>query len=140
MSTQANVALSRRVPEELYNQGNLAVADELFADNYVEHHPLPPGFPSGREAVKQFVSGLRGAFPDFRYTVDDVIADGDKVVLRLTARGTHLGDWALLGIPTTGRRATWSEIHIVRVSGGQIVGHWPSSDQLGLVQQLSANE
>jgi predicted ester cyclase len=139
MSAEANKALARRVAEELYNQGDLAVADQVFADNYVEHHPLPPGFPSGRDAVKQFAAGLRSAFPDFHYTVEDEIADADRVVLRLTARGTHLGDWPLLGIPATGRQASWSEVHIVRVADGQIVEHWPSSDQLGLVQQLSAS-
>ncbi len=139
MSAEANKALTRRVPEELYNEGNLAVADQVFADDYIEHHRLPPGFPQGREAVKQFASGLRSAFPDLHYTIEDEIADSDRVVVRLTARGTHRGNWALLGIPPTGRQATWSEIHIVRVAGERIVEHWATLDQLGLVQQLGSD-
>ncbi len=134
MSTEENKARMRRIPEEVYNQGNLAAADDLLAADYIEHLPLPPGWPSGLPGLKQFVTMTRSAFPDFQYTVDEVLAEGDKVVLRVTARGTHQGEF--LGIPATGRQATWGEMHICRVVDGKLVEHWASIDQLGMLQQL----
>jgi steroid delta-isomerase-like uncharacterized protein len=83
---------------------------------------------------KIFVSALRAAFPDFQYSVEDVIAEGDKVVVRLTARGTQKGEFA--GMPASGKQATWSEIHIADLADGRIVEHWVVQDQLGMLQQL----
>jgi predicted ester cyclase len=134
MSTEENTARMRRIPEEVFNRGDLAVADELFAADYAEHFPLPPGFPTGVAGLKAFVAGLREALPDFRYTLEDEIAVGDKVVQRLTGRGTMRG--AFLGMPPTGKQATWTEIHIARVAGGKLVEHWAAIDQLGMLQQL----
>jgi predicted ester cyclase len=79
---------------------------------------------------------LRAAFPDFHYTIDDVFSSGDKVVLRVTASGTQRGE--LMGHPASGRRAEWTEIHIVRVRGGKLAEHWTNMDQLGMLQQLQA--
>ena len=138
MSAEQNKAVARRIPTEMYTQGNLSVADEVFAADYVEHHPLPPGFPTGREAVKRFVSGMRSAFPDLNYTVDDIFAEDDRVAVRLTGRGTHQGRWELLPLPPTGRTVSWTEMHICRMAGGQLVEHWPVIDQLALLQQLGA--
>ena len=138
MSIEHNKAVTRRIPLEMYTQGNLAVADEVFATNYVEHHPLPPSFPSGREAVKRFVTGIRTAFPDLSYTIDDVIAEGDRVALKITGHGTHRGAWELLPLPPTGRFVTWTEMHICRMDAGQLVEHWPVVDQVSLLQQLGA--
>ena len=138
MSAEQNKTIVRRIPTELYSQGNLAVADEVFAADYVEHHPLPPGFPTGRDAVKRFVSGMRSAFPDLSYTIDDVVAEDDRVAARITGRGTHRGQWELLPLPPTGRTVTWTEMHICRIAEGQLVEHWPVIDQLALLQQLGA--
>ncbi len=134
MSLEQNRTNFRRIPEEIFNKGNLALADELFAADYIEHVPLPPGWPSGVEGFKQFVTMLRAAFPDFHYTVEDGIAEGDKVVGRITAHGTHKGEF--MGIPPTGKQATWTEIHIGRYAGGKLVEHWFNGDQLGMLQQL----
>jgi predicted ester cyclase len=134
MSTEQNRTRMRRIPEEIFNQGRLALADELFAVDYIEHAPLPPSIPSGLEGFKAFVTALRAAFPDFHYTVEDEIGEGDKIVQRLTARGTHKGQF--LGMPATGKQATWTEIHVARLSGGKLVEHWVNQDQLGMLQQL----
>ncbi|MBI3978014.1 MAG: ester cyclase [Chloroflexi bacterium] len=134
MSVEQNKAILRRIPEEVFNKGNLAIADEIFAADYVEHVPLPPGLPAGLEGLKQFVTIVRSAFPDFHYTIDDVIAEGDQVVFRLTARGTQQGEF--MGIPPTGKQATWTEIHIGRAAGGKLVEHWANYDHLGMLQQL----
>lgn len=134
MSPDQMKALVRRVPEEMFGEGNLAVADEVFAADFVDHAPLPPGFPEGIAGVKAFVTGLRAAFPDFHYTLEDEIADGDKVVIRLTARGTQSGEF--LGMPAMGKQATWTEIHIARVVDGKVAEHWVESDRLGMLQQL----
>jgi predicted ester cyclase len=137
-SSDSNKAIARRIPEELYNQGNLAVADEVFAEGYVEHHELPPHFPSGREAVKRFVAGVRTAFPDLHYSIESAIGEGDTVSMRITARGTHTGAWELLPIPPTGKSATWTEMHFCQMANGQLVEHWAVVDQLSLIQQLGA--
>jgi predicted ester cyclase len=135
MSTEQNKINFRRIPEEIFNQGNLAMADELFAADFIEHAPLPPGWPTGLAGVKQFVTMVRTAFPDFHYTVEEMIAEGDKVAGRVTAHGTHQGEF--MGIPPTGKQATWTETHIGRYAGGgKLAEHWVSGDQLGMLQQL----
>ncbi len=134
MSTEEIRATMRRIPEEIYNQGKLDVVDELFSTDYVEHFPLPPGFPAGLPGVKAFITALRAAFPDFYYTVEDEVVEGNKYVVRVTARGTMQGNF--LGMPATGKQATWSEIHIAHVARGKLVEHWTCIDQLGMLQQL----
>jgi steroid delta-isomerase-like uncharacterized protein len=134
MSIEENKTAARRIPEAIFNRGDLAVADEVVATDYIEHFSLPSGFPSGRAGLKQFVQAIRAAFPDFHYTVDEVIAEGDKVVLRVTASGTQRGEFS--GMPATGKSATWSEMHIARMANGQLVEHWAVQDQLGMLQQL----
>jgi predicted ester cyclase len=84
--------------------------------------------------MQAFITMLRAAFPDLHYTLGDVIAEGDRVVQHATARGTMKGDF--LGIPATNKSAAWAEIHILRLKDGQIVEHWGSVDQLGMLQQL----
>ena len=134
MSPEENKAIVRRIPEEVFNQGNLDVADEVLTSDFIEHAQLPPGIPSGIPGFKQFVTALRAAFPDFHYTIEDEIAEGDKVAVHLTAHGTQQGDF--LGIPATGKQATWTEIHICRMDNGKLVEHWVNQDQLGMLQQL----
>lgn len=136
MSKEQNKADIRRFIEEVFHEGKLDVLDEVIAADYVEHVPLPPGFAPGRDGLKQWVTALRAAFPDFRYRIDDMIAEGDKLAVRVTARGTHQGEF--LGIPPTGRRVSWTEMHMPRIVGGKHVEHWANVDQLGLLRQLGA--
>lgn len=131
---QQNKADLRRFVEEVFHQRDLGALGRWIAPEYVEHVPLPPGFPPGREGLKRYIGALLAAFPDFRYTVEDILADGDKLAVRLTARGTHSGEF--LGIPPTGKAVAWTEIHIPRIVNGQHVEHWANVDQLGLLQQL----
>jgi steroid delta-isomerase-like uncharacterized protein len=132
MSTEENKAIAMRAVEAI-NAGDMSLFESLLAPDGVEH-AAPPGMPPTRETALQFMTMLRAAFPDLRYTIEDVIAEGDRVVQRATARGTMKGEF--LGMPATGKSATWGEMHIVRVKGGKIVEHWASVDQLGMLQQL----
>ena len=129
MSAEEHKALVRRFFEEIVNGGNLAVADEIFA----------PTFPGGLEPVKATASMWRTVFPDLQLTIEDMIAEGDNVVARLTIRGTHQGELKsqMLGtIAPTGRQATWTGIDIFRIAGGRIVERWNERDLVGLLQQL----
>ena len=131
--TEDNKALNRRFVEEVINQGNIEAIDELIDPGVVDH-AAPPGVPTGREGAKQFFAIVRSAFPDLHHTIEDMIAEGDKVVMRSTWSGTHQGEF--MGIPATGRRVRVSAIDISRVADGRIVEHWEQSDALGLMQQL----
>jgi predicted ester cyclase len=122
-----------RIPLEVFNQGKLQLIDELYAPEYVERMPQTGVAPT-REGFKQFVTALRTAFPDLHYTIDDSIDAGDKFVTRLTASGTMRGDFA--GMPATGKRATWTEIHISRVANEHVVEHWGLIQELGMMVQL----
>jgi steroid delta-isomerase-like uncharacterized protein len=132
MTTYLKTRLDR-IPLEIFNQGKLELIEELYAPEYVERSPQP-GMPATREGVKQFVTALRTAFPDLRYTIDDSFEAGDKFVHRVTASGTMTGDFA--GMPATGKHATWTEIHIVRVANEHVVEHWGLVQELGMMIQL----
>jgi steroid delta-isomerase-like uncharacterized protein len=136
MSTEQNKELIRRFVEEMFNRGNLSLADEFMAPDFVEHEELPPGIPEGREGVIMLTTMLRSAFPDLKATIDDIIAEGDKVVIRQTWSGTHKGEF--MGIPPTGRSVSIGVIDIIRVAGGKFVEHWGQMDSMGLMQQLGA--
>lgn len=130
---ERNKALARRYIEEVWNRGNLDLIDELFTPDYVNHN-LSAGQAPGLAGIKALIGGFRAASPDLRLTIDDLIAEGDKVVTRWTARGTHQGD--LMGIPPTGKRLTVSAIVVDRFVDGRIVEHWAARDDLGMLQQL----
>jgi predicted ester cyclase len=132
MATDMKTQLER-IPLEVFNQGNFGLIDELIAPNFIEHS-AQPGVPPTRDGFMQLAIALRSAFPDVHYTVEDAVEAGDKVVHRLAASGTMKGDF--LGIPATGTRATWTEIHIGRVANGRLVEHWGLVDQLGMLVQL----
>jgi predicted ester cyclase len=134
MSIEDNKAVAAAVVERVMNQGDLAVVDEYYAAGYVEHDVLPPAIPPGLEGMRRLFGMLRAAFPDLHYDVHDVVADGDKVVQRVTGSGTMHGP--LFGLQATGRSASWSEIHISRFDAGKVVEHWSVTDQLGMLQQL----
>ena len=129
----ANKAVARRLFDEVLNQHNPALIDKIYAPNYVPHS-LPSGFSTDREGTKQFLSHYFHAFPDLQFTVEDMIAEENQVVVRYTGRGTHQGD--LMGIAPTGMQATASAVLIVRIEDGKIVEDWLNLDQLGLLQQL----
>jgi steroid delta-isomerase-like uncharacterized protein len=131
MSTEENKALARRAYEAL-NQRDLAAFYELITPGIVLHNASMTI--QGLEAYKQFVSMYFAAFPDLHFTVEDIIADGDKVVFRTTGMGTHKGD--LMGIAPTGKQVTVSAINIIRVVNGKTVEEWLNNDDLGLLQQL----
>jgi steroid delta-isomerase-like uncharacterized protein len=135
MSTEDNKTLMRRFYEEVMNQKNLAAIDDFLAPTFVNHSALQLGMPGGGiEEVKQYVSMILTTFPDLHYTVEDMIAEGDKVVARLTVSGTQQG--AFLGIPSTGKHATITDIEIFRIANGKAVENWVQADFLGLLQQL----
>jgi steroid delta-isomerase-like uncharacterized protein len=135
MAVSDNVSVVRRWTAEGFGQGRVELADELVAEDFVNHNPVPGQVP-GREGLKAAVRGLRTAFPDLSVHEDDVIADGDKVVLRDTISGTHGGPFA--GIPPTDRPVTINRIAIFRVVDGRITESWNVVDMLGALQQLGA--
>ena len=122
-----------RIPLEVLNSGNFGLIDEIVATDFVEHYPQP-GVPPTREGLKQTLQALKTAFPDLRYTIEDSIESGDKIVHRLTGTGTMKADF--MGMPASGKRATWTEIHIGRVANGRLTEHWGLVDQLSLLVQL----
>lgn len=135
MSSEENKAFRRHFYEEVFNKRNVAAIDDFFAPNFVNHSASQLGLPAGDfEHVKQFLNMAMEAFPDLHYTVEELITEGDKIVSRLTISGTQQG--AFMGIPTTGKRATISDIEIFRITGGKAVENWVQADFLGLVQQL----
>ena len=135
MSAEENKAVVRREMEELFNQGgNLDVADEIIAPNYVSYEPTS-GEVRGIEGAKQFAATYREAFPDLQNTIEDMVAEGDKVVVRFRGRGTHQGETEAFG-PPTGKRMEMTGITIKRLSDGKIVEAWTNFDALGMMQQL----
>jgi steroid delta-isomerase-like uncharacterized protein len=137
MSTEANKAIVVQLYEEVWNRGDLDLVDKLVAPNAVDHEPQrSPGAPGGPQGLKAVVTMRRSAFLDDHYTIEDLIAEGDQVVARLTHTGTHLG--AFLDLPPTGKHIATPSIHILRFAYGQLVEHWASRDDMGLMQQLGA--
>jgi steroid delta-isomerase-like uncharacterized protein len=135
MLTETNKTVARRYIEEVWSKGNLAVLNEIIAKDYVSSGPGSlPGLPTGPEGAKQLVAVYRNAFPDLRFTIDEQIAEGDKVMTRWTGHGTHQGE--LVGIPATGKSTTVTGIAVDRIADGKIAESWLVFDQFGLMQQL----
>ncbi|MBI4788257.1 MAG: ester cyclase [Chloroflexi bacterium] len=135
MSTEQNKATLRRFYEEVFNQGKYSVLDEICVPNYVSHSPgNPPGIPNNRDGLRQIIMMYRNAVPDIHFTIEDIMAEGDKVVCRWSSTGTHKGE--LLGIPATNKRATVTGTDITRCENGKLAEGWGVFDQLGLLQQL----
>jgi len=133
MSVEENKALIRRFYEEVFNKKNLAAIDEFYAPNHVDH-TLPPGLPVSPEGTKQAIAMTLTALPDLHLTIEDMIAEGDKVVTWFTTHGTQQG--AFGGIPPTGKQVAVSTIEITRIADGKIVEDWGLDDRLGMLQQL----
>jgi len=132
MSTEHNKAIAQRWYEEVFNAGNLSVINELFSPNFRDYDPV--NLAPGLEGVRQVVGMYRGAFPDLHITIEDWVAEGDKVVARFTARGTNNGSF--IGMPPTRKQATVVGIDILGFENGKIVAHWGNRDELGMLQQL----
>jgi predicted ester cyclase len=131
---QRHEAAVRRYFSEVWSQGRLEVLDVLLAPDYVNHTPSTPDPPPGPAGLKPIVAAFRAAFPDLRFTVEDVLADGDRVAVRVRMEGTHTGP--LFGIAPTGRRVRVEQMNIERFRGERIVEHWRVTDELSLMKQL----
>ncbi|MEW5871015.1 MAG: ester cyclase family protein [Chloroflexota bacterium] len=131
-SPAENKAIFQRFIEEVWNQGKLEVADEIFHPQATS--PSAPQLPTGGEGVKVIASMFRNAMPDYHIEIIDLLADGNQVLARFKQSGTQTGE--LMGIPPTGKKVSWGEIGILRFAGGQVVESWYNVDLLGLMQQL----
>jgi predicted ester cyclase len=132
-SSDSNKALVRRFYEEI-DKGNINILDELVAEDYIDHNPPPiPNLPKGREGVKQAFRVLQQATPGYHH-IEDQIAEGDKVVTRLTSVGKHERD--LPGAPRTGNDMKVTSITIHRIANGTLVEKWSEKDTLALLQQI----
>ena len=136
MSTEDNKKTARRIVLELFNAGNANLIDSLFSPDFVDH-ALPPEVSPTRDGFRSMIPILRQAFPDLEYTIEDQIAEGDKVAQRLTGRGTLKGEF--MGMQPTGKTAIWQEMHWHRFdASGLLVEHWDTTDSLGMMMQLGA--
>jgi steroid delta-isomerase-like uncharacterized protein len=134
MSSEVNQTAYRRTFEEVFNQGNLALVDELVAPDFLNHE-VPPGMNNrGPDSTRQVVRMLRTAFPDLHFTIEDLVAEGDTVAGRVTMSGTHLGPFQ--GIPPTGRSFQQEHMHFVRFRDGKAIEHRAVRDDLGMMRQL----
>jgi len=130
-----NKEMVRRVFEELWNKGNLSMADELLATDFVAHHQRNPDEDrKGIEAEKQYITSVRSAFPDLKFTIEDQVAEGDKVATRWVVNATNTG--AYRGQPATNKHVMVTGTGISRIANGKIAEAWSNYDELGLMQQL----
>jgi predicted ester cyclase len=135
MSVDENKVLIRRLYDDVFARWNLALVDEVIGQDFVGHE-MPADTPRGPTGFTQFYGRLRSAFPDLRYVVDDMIAEGDKVVVRWTWKCTHKGEF--MGIAPTGRQATVTGMAIYRVVEGKCVERWVELGLISLLRQLGA--
>jgi steroid delta-isomerase-like uncharacterized protein len=133
----ANRALVRRFIEDFWAGGDLSRVAEFLAPGYIEHNLLP-GQEPGLEGYKHRFLSLRAAFPDVRITIEDMLAEGDRVMARVTIEGTHLGPF--LGQPASGRVVRMAAINIYRVADGQIAERWDVQDLYGLLRLMTGDE
>jgi predicted ester cyclase len=132
MSIEENKAIFRRQIEEIWNKGNLDVADEIVAPDAT--CPTAPQLPPGPAGLKMIASMFRQAFPDLQIEIDKLVATEDRVAGRLIQRGTHQGEF--MGIAPTGKQVDFTEISLVRMENGKIVETWFETDGMRLMQQL----
>jgi steroid delta-isomerase-like uncharacterized protein len=137
MSAEENKALARRLFEEGFSQGKVDVVDEVLDPNFVCYDPnSESGEVRGAETIKGEIEYFRNALSDLTYSIEDQIAEGEKVVTRYTVSGTHQGE--LFGVPATGERVEMTGIAIDRFEDGKMVEEWPEYDLLGVMRQLGA--
>lgn len=126
-------ALAHRFYDEVLNRGNLDALDELVHDDFVEHEEMP-GLPTDKEAPRAFTAMIREGFPDLQVTIEDMVVEGDKMVVRARFSGTHRGEF--MGIPATGQKIDVAAIDVVRIEDGKAIEHWGVTDTLTMMQQL----
>jgi steroid delta-isomerase-like uncharacterized protein len=136
MSTEQNKEVARQLIETVINRKNVNLVEQFLAADFIEHEELPPGLPTGREGTKILFTMLHSAFPDLKATINDLIAEGDKVVANMTWTGTQEGEF--MGMPPSGNRMSIGVIDIYRVVGGQIKEHGGLTDTMAMMQQLGA--
>src|SRR5438105_8464992 len=136
MSIEQNKAIVRQWIEEGWNKGNPALIDELYAPDVVQTDPNSPFPVTSSAALKAYVGSYLNAFPDLRFTIEDLLAEGDKVLWRFTSHGTHKGP--LGPLPATGKTGTVTGMALFRLAHGRIAEVWVNVDVLGLLQQLGA--
>ena len=135
-STEENKALVRRWFEEL-DRRNFAIIDELIPEDYIDHNPPIPGTPEGREGVRMASMMLYAAFPDAVHTLEDQMAEGDKVMTRLTVRATFTGE--IYGLTPNGNAIEVSGMAVHRIADGKLVEHWAHMDRAGFMEQMAAS-
>jgi len=133
MSAEDNKAIVRRFYEEL-SKGDMAAADALIATSVVDHDENLETAVRGPKSFKQMATSLRSSFPDICFTIEDEVAEGDKVDVRWTMRGTQEGEF--MGVPGSGKQVTGAGMHFLRLAGGKIVEIWVNRDELGMMRQL----
>ena len=133
MSTESNKALVRRYVEEVLNEKNLALVDELFVPTFIDHDSSMPEA-KGPAGIKRLAAMVHASFPDVHFTIEDMIAEADRVVYRYSVSGTHQKDF--MGIAATGKQISFTGIHIYRVCDGKLQEEWENWDMLGLMRQL----
>ena len=131
---EQNKALVARFVDEIFVRGSFAAVDELLADDFVGH--TWPSTGDGKADLKRAIERVSKGLTDAEFRIDDMIAEGDRVAVRLTASATQTGDF--LGMPGSGKRYTIAEIHVFRIRDGKVVEHWHQFDQLGMMRQLGA--
>lgn len=132
---EQNKIIVRGIIETVLNQKNIAAFDELLSKDFLNHNPAP-GVPSDVGGLKKMFTALLDAFPDLQATVDDLIAEEDKVAVRFTCHGTHKG--AFMGVLPTHRRVAFGQITIVRLSDGKVTERWNLTDKFGILQQIGS--
>jgi steroid delta-isomerase-like uncharacterized protein len=134
VSLDENKAIVRRFVDEIFVQGRRETIDELLADDFVAHTWPSTGHP--KDDLKNATERAHGALTNPRFTIDDMIAEGDRVAVRLTTGATQTGSF--MGMPPTGKSYEISEIHIFRLRDGKVIEHWHQFDQMGMMKQLGA--
>lgn len=136
MSVEGNRAIVQRFYDEVWNEGNVDVASEVFAEDYVRHDLRPTQALPGPGGQAKIAADFRAAFPDLRMELDLILGEGDLVAARWTTEGTNTGAWARR--PATGKRAKFSGVNIFRFRNGKVVELWNHRDDLDLMQQIGA--
>lgn len=132
-ATEDNKTLAVRALDELFNRGNLEAAEDLVHPEFLNHEAAA-GRPPGPEGMRQTITWIRNAFSELNFTVHDVVAEGDRVVVRCDMSGRHTGE--LMGLPATGESFSVQHIHVFRIAEGKLVEHWANRDDLGCMVQL----
>jgi steroid delta-isomerase-like uncharacterized protein len=133
MAIEENKDIIQHMFDEIFHRGNLASADDFIAPDII-YHPFPPTFPTGPDGFRFVFQMLFSTFPDQHIAVDDIIGEGDKVVVRSTFSGTQTGP--LMGFPPTGKQCTQSQISIFHLANGKVIEYWFNADDLGMMRQL----